>query len=160
MCLSSVLAFTEYSPHVASKYTLNFTHHSITNLRILTIFYDSCVLWSLHCGLNCETTIRRNASASIVETMCYFNRKIGLPDLGLANFRVATELHLFLALSFGTHTVVHESSLSKPSALSQCFIFNVGPVKVRATKTPIACRRNRVSTRPQGNALPKESSRQ
>ena len=75
--------------------------------------------------------------------------------------KVPENLHLFLTLSCGTRTVVHESSFSKPSALSQCFlIFNVGPVKVRATKAPIACRRYRDATRPQGNALPKESSRQ
>ena len=68
--------------------------------------------------------------------------------------KVLENLHLFLTLSCGTHTVVHESSFSKPSALSQCFlIFNVGPVKVRATKAPIACRRYRDATRPHGNAI-------
>ena len=77
MSLSYVLAFIDYWPHVVSKYTLNFTHHSITNLKVLTIFYDCCDSGpSCDCGLNCETAIRRNATALIVETMFYFNRKI------------------------------------------------------------------------------------
>jgi len=67
----------DYWPHVAGKYTSNFTHHSITNLKVLTIFYDCCVCGlSCNCSLNCDTAIRRNASALILETMCYFNRKI------------------------------------------------------------------------------------
>ena len=134
--LSYVLAFMEYWPHVDCKYMSNFTHHCITNLKVLTIFHDSCVCGHFcDCGLNCETATRRNATASIVETMCYFNRKIGLPDLGIASFRAATNLHSFLTLSCGTHTVVHESSFSKPAALIQCFlIFNVGQVKLEQQK--------------------------
>ena len=67
----------EYWPHVASKYMSNFTHHSMTNLRVLTIFDDRSVCGvSCDCGLNCETAIKRNATAPIIETMCYFNRKI------------------------------------------------------------------------------------
>ena len=67
----------EYWPHVASKYSLNFTHQSITNLKVLTIFYDFCVCGlSYDCGLNCETAIiLRNATAPTVEAMCYFNEK-------------------------------------------------------------------------------------
>ena len=84
----------EYWTHVDGNYTSNFTHHSITNLKLLTIFYDSFIS-GVFCdyGLNCETGIRRNATASIVETMCYFNRKIGLPDLGVASSRVAIDLN-------------------------------------------------------------------
>ena len=83
MSLSYVLALTEYSPHVGCKYTSNFTHHSITNLKLVTIFYDCCVCGlCCNCGLNSETAITRNATAPIVETMYEFNRKIGLPDLG------------------------------------------------------------------------------
>ena len=68
--LSYVLAFTEYSPHVGCKYTSNFTHHSITNLKLLTIFYD-CFVSGLccNCGLNSQTTVTRNATPPIVETM-------------------------------------------------------------------------------------------
>ena len=36
--LSYVLTFMHYWPHVARKYTLNFTHQSITNLKVFTIF--------------------------------------------------------------------------------------------------------------------------
>ena len=72
----------DYWPHAGRKYTSNFTHHSITNLKVLTIFYDCCVCGiSCDWGLNSETAFIRNATARIVETMCYFNRKIGLPDL-------------------------------------------------------------------------------
>ena len=49
LSLSYVIAFTEYSPYVACEYTSNFTHHSITNLKLLTIFYECCV-----CGLCCN----------------------------------------------------------------------------------------------------------
>ena len=95
MSLSYALVLTEYSPHVGCKYTSNFTHHSITNLKLLTIFYDCCFSGlCCYCGLNCETAITRNATSRNVETMCYFNRKIGLPDLGIAGLRVAIYLHL------------------------------------------------------------------
>ena len=81
LSLSYVLALMEYCIHVDRKYTSNFTHHSITNLKVLTIFCDCYVCGlSCDCGLNCETAIKRNATASILESMCYFNRKIGLPD--------------------------------------------------------------------------------
>ena len=115
--LSYVLAFTEYSPHVGCKYTSNFTHHSITNLKVLTLFYDSCV-----CGLSCDckTAIRRNATMSMVESVCYFNRKIGLPDFGIASFRVAINLHL-TTIYYSIHTAVRNSSFSKPLALLQSF---------------------------------------
>ena len=83
----------EYCTHVGRNYTSNFTHRSITSLKLLTIFYDSCVCGHFcdH-GLNCETAIRRNATASIVEIMCYFNRKIGLARVGVASSRVAIDL--------------------------------------------------------------------
>ena len=79
----------EYWLHVAGKYIY---------VKFYTSFYpksestydisDSCVSGlSCDCGLNCKTAIRRNATAPIVETMCYFNRKIGLPDLGIASLR-------------------------------------------------------------------------
>jgi len=69
--------YMDYWPHVGRKYTSNFTQHSITNLKVLMIFYDCCVCGlSCDCGLNCETAIKRNATKPIVETMCYFNRKI------------------------------------------------------------------------------------
>ena len=64
MSFSYVLAFVDYWPHVDGTYTSHFTHHSITNLKVLTIFYDCCVCGlSCDCGLNCETAIRRNATA-------------------------------------------------------------------------------------------------
>ena len=47
--LSYVLSFMEYWSHVGRKYTSKFTHHSITNLKIVPIFYGCCV-----CGLTCE----------------------------------------------------------------------------------------------------------
>ena len=36
--LSYVLTFMEYWPDVAGKYTSNFTHYSIPNLKVLTVF--------------------------------------------------------------------------------------------------------------------------
>ena len=101
----------EYWPHIARKYTSNFTHHSNTNLKVLAIFYDSSV-WGLSCdcGLNCETTIRRNATAPIAETMCYFNRKIEQPHLGIASFRVAINLHFTTTIYYSMHTAVRNSS--------------------------------------------------
>ena len=68
----------DYWPHVAGKYASTFAqHYFITNLRVLTIFYDCCVCGlSCDCGLVCETAIRRNATVPIAESMCYFNRKI------------------------------------------------------------------------------------
>ena len=54
MSLPYVLSFMEYWSHAASKYTSNFTHHSITNLKVLPIFYDCCVSGlTCECGLNC-----------------------------------------------------------------------------------------------------------
>ena len=101
----------EYWPHIDGKYTSNFTHHSFKNLKVLTIFYDSCVCGlSCDCGLNCETAIRRNATESIVETMCYFNRKIVLPDLGIASLRVAITLQLAKMICYSMHAAVHSSS--------------------------------------------------
>ena len=48
----------EYFTHVDRNYTSNFTHHSMTNLKVLTIFCDCCVYGlSCDCGLNCETAI-------------------------------------------------------------------------------------------------------
>ena len=88
--LSYVLTFMKNWPHIDCKYTSNFAHHSNTNLKVLAISYDSSVCGlSCDCGLNCETTIRRNATTPIAETMCYFNRKIEQPHLGIASFRVA-----------------------------------------------------------------------
>ena len=122
MSLSYVFTFMEYWPHLVRKYTSNFTHHSITNLKVLTLFDDSCVC-GLSCdfGLNCKTAITRNATASMVESMCYFNRKIGLPDLCIASFRVAINLHLTTTIYNSMHTAVRNSSLSKPLALLQSF---------------------------------------
>ena len=108
----------EYCPHGGCKYTSNFTHHSITNLKVLTIFYNCCV-----CGLscdfrvNCETAIRRNPTAPAEETMRYFNRKIGLPDLDIASFRLIINLHLTTTICYSMHTRVRNSSFSKPLAL-------------------------------------------
>ena len=114
----------DYWPHLAGKYTSNFTHHSITNLKVLTIFYDSCVCGlSCDCALNCETTIRRNATAPIVETICYFNRKIGLPDLGITSFRVPIYQHLTTTICYSIHAAVCNSSFSKPfSSTAELFI--------------------------------------
>ena len=54
LSLSYVLALMEYCIHLGCKYTSNFTHHSITNLKVLTIFCDCCVCGlSCDCGLNC-----------------------------------------------------------------------------------------------------------
>ena len=73
MSLSYALAFIEYRPHVACKYTSNFSRDSIANLKALMIFYDPCVCGlSCACGLNCGTPIRRNATAPVVETTLYF----------------------------------------------------------------------------------------
>ena len=108
----------DYWPHVGSKYTSNFIHDSITSLKVVRIFYDCCVRGlSCDCGLNCETAIRRNATAPIVETMCYFNRKIGLPGLGIAIFRVAINLHLSTTICSSMHTRVRGRSFMKPLAL-------------------------------------------
>ena len=122
MSLSYVLAFIESWPRLDCKYTSNFTHYSITNLKVLTLFYDFCACGlCCDCVLNYQTAIKRNATASIVETMCYFKRKIGLPDLSLASFRVAINLHLTTAISYSLHAAVRNSSLSKPLALLQSF---------------------------------------
>ena len=97
----------EYWPHVDCKYT---------------IFYDCCVCGlSCNCGLNCKTAIRGNATAAIAETMCYLNRKIEQPDLGIANFRVAINLHFTTTISYSMHTAVRNSSFSKLLALLQSF---------------------------------------
>ena len=70
MSLSYVRAFMEYWTLVGGKYTSNFTHHSITNVKVLTIFCDCCLCGlSCDCGLNRETAIKRNATASILESM-------------------------------------------------------------------------------------------
>ena len=91
--------------------------HSIKNLKVLTIFNDYCVCgFSCLFGLNCETATKKNATA-IAQTLCYLSRQIGLPDLGIACFRVAINLHLILMLSYGIHTAVRESSFSKQLAL-------------------------------------------
>ena len=104
----------EYWLHLGCKYTSNFTHHSITNLEVLGLFNDSCVYGlSCDCGLNCQTAIRRNAAASMVESMCYFDRKIGLPDLDMASFRVAIDLHFTTAICYSMHTAVRNSGFSK-----------------------------------------------
>ena len=48
----------KYFTHVDRNYASNFTHHSMTNLKVLTIFCDCCVYGlSCDCGLNCETAI-------------------------------------------------------------------------------------------------------
>ena len=74
LSLSYVLALMEYCTHLGRKYTSNLTYHSITNLKVFTIFCDSSVSGlSCDCGLNCETAIKRNATAFILESMCYFN---------------------------------------------------------------------------------------
>ena len=119
MSLSYVLAFMEYWPHLDGKYTSDLTHHSITNLKVFTLFYDSCVCGlSCDCGLNCKTAIRRNATASIIKSMCYFNRKIGLPDLGIASFRVAIDLHFTTTICYSIHTAVRNSGFSKLQSFS------------------------------------------
>ena len=81
LCLCLMFSLLWNIGLVDRKYTSNFTHQSITNLKVLTIFCD-CYIFCLSCdcGLNCETAIKKNATASILERMCYFNRKIGLPD--------------------------------------------------------------------------------
>ena len=122
LSLSYTLALMAYWTHLVGKYKSNFTHHSITNLELLTIFCDCCVCGlSCDCGLNCETAIKRNATASILESMCYFNRKIGLSDLGIASFRVAINFHLTTTMCYSMHTAVCNSSFSKPLALLQSF---------------------------------------
>jgi len=121
---SYVLAFMEYCPHVGCKYTSNFTHHSITNPKVLTIFTIVVGLWSfLRFWIKLfRTVIRRNAPASIVETMCYFNRKIGLPDLAIASFRVAINLYFITTICYSMYTAVRNSSFSKLLALLQSFL--------------------------------------
>ena len=122
MLLSYVLAFVEYWPHLACKYTSIFTHNSITNLKVLTFFYDSCVCGlSCDCGLNYKTAIRRNATAPMVESMCYISRKIALPDLGIASSRVAINFHSTTTICYSMHTAVQNSSFSKLLALLQSF---------------------------------------
>ena len=124
--LSYVLAFMEYWPHLDCKYTSNFTHISITNLKVFTLFYDSSVCGlSCDCGLNCKTAMRRNATVSMVESVCYFNRKIGLPDLGIASFRVAINLHLTTTICDSMHTAIRNSSFLKPLALLQSFLSRI-----------------------------------
>ena len=88
----------------------------MTNLRVLTIFYDRSVCgFSCDCGSNCET------ARVIVETMHYFNRERGIPDLSKVSFRVAINLHFTLTINCGTHTVVRDSSFSQPLALLRSF---------------------------------------
>ena len=119
MSLSYVLAFMEYWPHLDCKYTSNFPHHSITDLKVLTLFNDSCVCGLIcDCGLNCKTAIRRNAKASMKESMCYFNRKVGLPNLGRASFRVAIDLHFTTTICFSMHTAVRNSGFSNLESFS------------------------------------------
>ena len=73
LSLSYVLTLMEYCTHLARKYTSNFTHHSISNLKVLRILCNCCACGlSCDCGLNCETAIKRNATASILESTCYF----------------------------------------------------------------------------------------
>ena len=122
MSLSYVLTPMEYWTLVGRKYTSNFTHHSITNVKVLTIFCDCCVCGlSSDCGLNRGTAIKRNATASILEGMCYFNRKIGLSDFGIASFRVAINFHLTTTIFYSMHTEVCNTNFSKPLTLLQSF---------------------------------------
>ena len=120
MSLSYVLTFMEYWPDLAGKYRSNFTHYPIPNPKVLTIFQILVFLHGLSCdcGLNCKTTIRRNATAPTVETMCYFNRKIKLPDLGIASFRVAIDLHFTTTICYSMHTEVRNSGFSKLQSFS------------------------------------------
>ena len=62
-----------------------------------------------------------NATASIVESMCYFNRKIRLSDLGIATFRVAINFHLTTTICYTMHTAVCNTNISKLLALLQSF---------------------------------------
>ena len=53
--LSFVLSFMDYWSHVGGKYTSNFTHHSITNLKVLIKLFHDCFACgpSCECGINC-----------------------------------------------------------------------------------------------------------
>ena len=53
--------------------------------------------------------------------MCYFNRKIGLPDLGIASFKVAINLHLTTMICYSMNTAVCDSNFLKLLALLQSF---------------------------------------
>ena len=122
MSLSYVIALTEYWTLVGRKYTSNFTHHSIASVKVLTIFCDCCECGlSCDCGLNRGTAIKRNATASILESMSYFNRKIGLSDFGMASFRVAINFHLITTIFNSMHTEVCNTNFSKPLTLLQRF---------------------------------------
>ena len=122
MSLSYVLALMEYWTCVGRKYTSNFTHHFITSLKVLRTFCDCCVCGlSCDCGLTCETAIKRNTTASIFESMCYFNRKLRLSHLGVASFREAINSHLATTTCYSMHTAVCNTNFSKPLALLQSF---------------------------------------
>ena len=101
-----------------SAITSNFKRHSITNLRVLTIFYDCRV-----CGFSCDCSSNCETARVIVETMHYFNRERGIPDLSKVSFRVAVNLHFTLTINCGTHTVFRDSSFSQPLALPTAELF-------------------------------------
>ena len=143
LSLSYVLTLMEYCTDLDRKYTSNFTHHSITNLKVLTILCDCCACGlSCDCGLNCETAIKRNATASILESMCYFNRKIGLPDFGTASFRVGINLDLTTTICYSMHTAVCNSSFSLETISSTAELFIKDHAKSRITRPVWWERRN------------------
>ena len=86
-------------------------------VRLLCLHGFSC-----DCGSNHEMAIKGNSTA-IVQTMRYFNREIGLPDLCIVSFRVAFNLHLTSTISYGKHTAVCDRSFSQPLALPQSSIW-------------------------------------
>ena len=105
--------------YIHLKFCTSFHHKSESTNDILQLL---CLLSFLRvCFKLRETRIRRNATARIVETMCYFNREIGLPDFGVASFGVAIILHLAKTICYSMHTVVRNSSFSKPLTLLQSF---------------------------------------
>ena len=89
-----------------------------------------------------KTAIRRNATAPIVETMCYFVRKIGLPDFGIASFRVGINLDLTTTICYSMHTAVCNSSFSLETISSTAELFIKDHAKSRITRPVWWERRN------------------
>ena len=78
----------------------------------------------------------------MVKSMCYLNVKKGQPDLGIASFRVAINLHLTTTIYYSMHTPVRDSSFSTEIISSTAELFIKDYAKSRITRPAGRERRN------------------
>ena len=70
--------FSSYAECLELYSQFKVKRHSITNLKVCTIFYDGVCAFSCYGGLNSEATIK--AFLPFVEDMRFFNEEILLLD--------------------------------------------------------------------------------